>query len=169
MHNLIIKSLQNVIRTRNKVSWNHLWNLPRFHLSSLLWLHNERNGFSDPQLHDCLLNRLFRHRSKKTSKLCVTGLCVGNSPVTGEFPAQKASNVENVSIGWRHHVSQHFTQAYNLILEPQLIEGDRKHSHVRAWHLTFCKFDKKNSLYLIYSYNSFTTIFNTRPRLHAKI
>ena len=27
---------------------------------------------------------------------------VGNSPVTGEFPAQMASNVENVSIWWRH-------------------------------------------------------------------
>ena len=31
-------------------------------------------------------------------------LCVGNSPETGEFPAQKASNAENVSIWWRHHV-----------------------------------------------------------------
>ena len=45
-----------------------------------------------------------RHRSKKTSKLCVTGLCEGNSPVTGEFPTQRASNAENVSIWWRHHV-----------------------------------------------------------------
>ena len=27
----------------------------------------------------------------------------GNSPVTGEFPAQRASNAENVSIWWRHH------------------------------------------------------------------
>ena len=44
-----------------------------------------------------------RHRSKKTSKLCVTGLCAGNSPVTGEFPAQRASSAENVSIWWRHH------------------------------------------------------------------
>ena len=54
--------------------------------------------------HDRLLNRLFRRRSKKTSKLRVTGLCAGNSPGTGEFPAQMASNVENVSIWWRHHV-----------------------------------------------------------------
>ena len=30
-------------------------------------------------------------------------LCVGNSPGTGEFPAQMASNAENVSIWWRHH------------------------------------------------------------------
>ena len=42
---------------------------------------------------------------KKTSKLRVTGLCAGNSPVTGEFPAQMASNAENVSIWLRHHVA----------------------------------------------------------------
>ena len=43
-----------------------------------------------------LTQLLFRRRSKKTSKLCVTGLCVGNSPVTGEFPAQMASNAEYI-------------------------------------------------------------------------
>ena len=40
---------------------------------------------------------------KNPSKPRVTGLCEGNSPETGEFPAQKASNAENVSIWWRHH------------------------------------------------------------------
>ena len=40
---------------------------------------------------------------KEKSKLGVTGLCAENSPVTGEFPAQMASNVENASIWWRHH------------------------------------------------------------------
>ena len=35
---------------------------------------------------------------KEPSKLCVTGLCEGKSPVTGQFPAQMASNTENVSI-----------------------------------------------------------------------
>ena len=47
-----------------------------------------------------------RRKSKKTSKLRVTGLCAGNSPVTGEFPAQRASNAENVSIWWRHHAKK---------------------------------------------------------------
>ena len=42
---------------------------------------------------------LFGRRSKKTSKLRVTGLC----EVTGEFLAQRANNAENVSIWWRHH------------------------------------------------------------------
>ena len=41
---------------------------------------------------------------RKTSKPSVTGLCEGNSTVTGEFPAQRASNRENVSIWWRHHL-----------------------------------------------------------------
>ena len=75
------------------------------HLSqSLQWRHNGLDSVSNHQPHDCFLNRLFRHRSKKTSKLRVTGLCAGNSPEAGEFPAQLASNAENVSIWWRHHV-----------------------------------------------------------------
>ena len=47
---------------------------------SLQWRHNEPDCVINHQPHDCLLNRLLRHRSKKTSKLRVTGLCVGNSP-----------------------------------------------------------------------------------------
>ena len=30
-------------------------------------------------------------------------------PGTGEFPAKMASNAENVSIWWRHHVKQNKT------------------------------------------------------------
>ena len=49
-------------------------------------------------------------RSKKTSKLRVTGFCAENSPGTGEFPAQRASNAENASIWWRHHEMQQNTR-----------------------------------------------------------
>ena len=73
-------------------------------LCPLQWRHNEHDSVSNHPPHDCLLNRLSRRRSKKTSKLCATGLCAGNSPGTGEFPAQMASYAENVSIWWRHHV-----------------------------------------------------------------
>ena len=66
--------------------------------------HNECDGVSNHQPHDCLHNRLFRRKPKKTSKLRVTGLCAGNAPVTGVFPAQRSSNAENVSIWWHHHV-----------------------------------------------------------------
>ena len=58
-------------------------------LSSLLAL-CEGNHYNDfimgtiasqiHQPHDCLLNRLFRRRSNKTSKLRVTGLCAGEFP-----------------------------------------------------------------------------------------
>ena len=59
---------------------------------ALPWRHNEREGASIHRHDDCLLNSLFMCRSKKTWKLSVTGFCAGKSPVTGEFPAQRASN-----------------------------------------------------------------------------
>ena len=71
--------------------------------TTLQWRHNERDGVWNHETHDCLLNHLFSRRSKKTPQLCVTGLFVGNSPLAGEIPAQRASNVENVSICWHHH------------------------------------------------------------------
>ena len=67
-------------------------------IQPLRWRHNGRDSVSNHQPLDCLLNRLFRRRSKKTSKLRVTGLCAWNSPGTGEFPAQMASYAESVSI-----------------------------------------------------------------------
>ena len=75
----------------------------------LHWRHSERDGVSNHQRLHCLLNCWSRRGSKKTSKLPVTGLCIGNSPVTGEFPAQKANNAENASIWWRHHDFLHMT------------------------------------------------------------
>ena len=57
-------------------------------IRTLPWRHNEHDCVSNHQPYDCLLNRLFSCRSKKISKLHVTGLCAGNSPVIGEFPAR---------------------------------------------------------------------------------
>ena len=70
---------------------------------------------SQYQPHQCLLNRLFGRRSMKTPKLRVTGLCAGNSPGTGEFPAQMTSNAENVSIWWRHHVLLYIQPGYQAV------------------------------------------------------
>ena len=86
------------------ICWGHIKRSYWIHVIPLQWRHNGRDGVSNHQPHDCLLNRLFRHRSKKTSKLHVTGLCEGNSPVTGEFPAPMTSNAEDFSIWWRHYV-----------------------------------------------------------------
>ena len=85
-------------------TWSPLWFTAIYvFCQSLRWRHNDHAGVSNHQPHGCLLNSLFRRKSKKTSKLRVTGLCAGNSPGTGEFPAQMASYAENVSIWWRHH------------------------------------------------------------------
>ena len=66
-----------------------IWGCPT---NILQWRYNGCDGVSNHRRPDCVLHRLFRCRSEKTSKLRVTGLCEGNSPVTGEFPLQKASN-----------------------------------------------------------------------------
>ena len=86
---------------------------------SLRWSHNGRDGASKHQPHHGLLNSLFRHRSKKTWKLCVTGLCRGihrgpvNSPhkwlVTQSF---------HVFIWWRHHeATRHFAARWRVSLD----------------------------------------------------
>ena len=92
-----------VPKKRHRTAWKS---------KSLQWRHNGRDSVSYLQPHDCLLNLLFRRRSKKTPKLSVAGLCAGNSPGTGEYPAQMASNAENVSIWWRHHVASIFFRLF---------------------------------------------------------
>ena len=70
---------------------------------SIQWRHSEHDGVSNDRRLDCLLSLLFRRRSKKTSKLHVTGLRDGNPPVTGGFPSQRASNTESASVWWCHY------------------------------------------------------------------
>ena len=106
-----VLSIRNILRLKNKI-WNNIQQnaldtspRSRVEFGALQWRHDERNSVPNHQPHECLLNDLFGRRSKKTWKLCVTGLCAGNSPVPGEFTAQMASIAENVLIWWRHHVT----------------------------------------------------------------
>ena len=96
--NQVKRTFTGALRTQGAQSSAHMV------LSTLQWRHSGHNWVSNHQFYDCLLNLFFRRRLKKTSTLRVTGLCEGNSPVTGKFPAQRASNAENASIWWRHHV-----------------------------------------------------------------
>ena len=99
-----MESLQNPCLPRSS-QWTAADNIPY----SLQWRHNGQGSISSHQPHDCLLNLLFRRRSKKTYKLRVTGLC------PGEFPAQMASNAKNLSIWLFHHAVEyhHFLSGYN--------------------------------------------------------
>ena len=56
---------------------------------TLQWRHNERDDVSNHRRFECLFNRLFRRRSKKSSKLRVTGLRGGNTLVARAFPTQR--------------------------------------------------------------------------------
>ena len=66
---------------------------------------------TNPEYH--IMNRLFKRRSKKTSKLRVTGLCEENSPMTAGFPAQRVDNAEKVSIWWRHYDICWYSPCFN--------------------------------------------------------
>ena len=90
LHRLRLGSLDGSVPSGNKPSQ---------------WRHNVYDGVSSHQPYDCLLNHLLKTQITETSQLRVNGLCVGNSPGTGEFPTQMASNAENVTIWWRHHAN----------------------------------------------------------------
>ena len=78
--------------------------------NTLQWSHNERDG---------VLSLAFRWfaqpfdqaQIKENIKVRRHRLWWGNSPVTGEFPAQRASDADNVSISWRHHSLQIYYMA----------------------------------------------------------
>ena len=76
------------------------------YVTPLQWRHNDHDGISNHQPHGCLLNRLIRRRSKKTSKLRITGLCrihrwPVNSPHKGPGPC-----ITNVFATRRKNFSQ---------------------------------------------------------------
>ena len=108
------------------------------HPNTLRWRHNGCDGVSNHQPHDCLLNSLFGRRSMKTAKFRVTGLCAGNSPGTGEYPAQMASNAENVSIWWRHHGASP-SEGTGLTANPSYNNFLRLLTHHRPSDAVMCK------------------------------
>ena len=75
-----------------------------------------QKAFMSLAYHDVIMKMLVFHYSdvtmgafiqvqiKENIKAPRHWLCAGNSPVTGEFPAQMANNAKNVSIWWRHHI-----------------------------------------------------------------
>ena len=74
-------------------SETHLKSKSRENLfAPLRWLHNERDGVSNHQPHDCLLNRLFKEPIKENIKAPRHWPLWGNSPATGG--PQRASNAE---------------------------------------------------------------------------
>ena len=141
--------------------------------NSLLWRDNGHDVVSNHQPHDCLLDRLFRCRSKKTSKLRVTGLCAENSPETGEFPAQMASNAENVSIWWRPHVVTSHVRSQDKVVCTQIshkYHGCWCFGSLRRQRISSHNIDTAPLKDLIFSAHVSTCIYGfghrTMPNLH---
>ena len=70
----------------------------------ITWRHDDHDGVSNHQPLGCLLNLLFRRKIKENIKAQRPWPLCGEFTGAGEFPAQKASYAENVSIWWRRHV-----------------------------------------------------------------
>ena len=81
------------------------WNGVRFHYSDVLMDAMASQITSLTIVYSTVHSGADQRKLQSSASL---GLCVGHSPVTGEFPAQMASNAENASIWWRHHVAGHF-------------------------------------------------------------
>ena len=66
-------------------------------ISTSQWRHNERDGASKSPASPLFAQLFVQAQIKENTKAQRHWLCEGYSAVTGEFPAQKTSNTENVS------------------------------------------------------------------------
>ena len=117
-----------LFRTKNWKRWKwQLWNNIDFTVCYVesckpsQWRYNEHDGISNHRHLNCLLNRMFRRRLKKASKLSVTGLCERNPHVIVGFPSQRASNAENASIWWGHHEWHWSKQVNTDVLQMEML------------------------------------------------
>ena len=72
-------------------------------MTALQWRHYERDGASSHQPHHCLLRRLFGRKSKKTSKLRVTGLCAGIHRWLVKSPRRESVTRKMFPFAWWRH------------------------------------------------------------------
>ena len=110
-------------------------------ISTLQWRHNERDGVSNHRRRHCLLNRWFWCRSTKTSKLCITGLCAGNSPVIGEFSAKKGQEhgkcFHLMTSSWVYENSWIYnTGSYRNISKCDQIHVQNSLTPLKFWHVS---------------------------------
>ena len=115
------------------------------HRMDIQWRHNGRDGVSNHRRIDSFSAACSDAvLSKNTSKLRATGLCEANLPVTGEFPSQRPSNAENVSIRWRNHGScwnrhQEWTRHWQSFIISLLHElySERTTDALNIFHCTY--------------------------------
>ena len=113
---------------------------------TLQWRHNGNDGVSNHQPCDCLLNRLFRRRSKKTSKLRVTGLCGGDFtgdrwiPCTKGPVTRKIFPFDDVIIWWQE-IKTFFSDSVWMHINGNLVyirccKSNDNLNHIKKRHLS---------------------------------
>ena len=74
----------------------------------------KRRGVPNHRQHEWPSKSLFWLTWKNQSSALLT-LCDGNSPLTGRFPSQTASNPESVSVSWRYYISFRIVTTHELL------------------------------------------------------
>ena len=98
---------------------------------TLQWRHSGCNSLSNHQPHDCILNRLFRRRSKKTSKPRVTGLCAHKWPVT-----RKMFPFDDVIMASHHWLNE--TKRHQWPVDSRTNRQNRQRKCSTLAHVTAC-------------------------------
>ena len=137
-------------------------------METLQWRHDEHDVISNPQPHDCLLNRLFRQRSKKTSKLRISGFVWGihqwpvnsphKGPVTRKMLPFDDINMPNVvRNNWRWEIHFKWSCIYICIyhLHPYM-------KHAKVW----CKRLGKALMRPLYSIMAICVMFAVKLQRH---
>ena len=139
----------------NKSRQQELWDLDLYYITGTWWW--VRWWLKHRRL-DCLLNGWYRRILKKTLKLGVTGLCEGNPPVAGGFLSQRASDAENVSIWWRHHIMK--------ILE--VFETTIRHTFPIVAEIKMCRLNIVTSFILVTQILNLVLAFSCVPIMHNR-
>ena len=134
----------------------NLFNAYHIHVTSrfantLHWRHNDHDSVSNHQPHGCLFNRLFRRRSKKTSKPRVAGLCAGNSPWPVNSPHKGPvtrkmfpfDDVITIDVDWTVYTSLsrfESTKHSKTLTKRELIpiKTSRRHHSTGSYQWPFC-------------------------------
>ena len=104
-------------------------------LISLRWRHNERDGVSNHQPHDCLRNHLFRHRCYSN----LTGIIWRMRPAN----ERRCYIVTSTLIGWTHtqngpcnHI-KHIEKFILWSIKVAMLHGNHSHAARQTWGWTF--------------------------------
>ena len=115
--------------------WSQATHDPNCHYSDIVMsvVTSQITGVSN--VYSTVCSDVDQRKHQSSASLAFVG---GNSPVTGEFPAQRDSNAENVFIWWRHHglmFSKRLPHDASIQALLQPVENRRAKAYVTMWQI----------------------------------